>query len=655
MHLFVRIVLIPAVLLCASCSLNAQSNETPKTPQSSAGTQDETDAKELAKRKSFAAIKDRSKNLLIIQSRSQFVNNAQDLVRDLGFGFDGFVESLVEFEQPNMFDEEKPIVAYEDGVVAFPVEDAEKLSQYVLDDSSETADTLARPREVIAQPVKFALQPSDVGYGRLSGEYLLLAEGPEVLEDWDSPPPLLPGLPEASRELIYSSGISLVGPVQDNPFLWGEFAFQTRDVDAEEKLAQEQIMQAAAAAERFLVGVTYEDHSLEIRQQLLFDKDPPVDELFDFTAHPVHLRQALPTKGLVGSIALDLSVVKSQALTRTLLKESFRFPPLKDQVSPTAVASVAEILGDNLNELNTFRAGLYRLPDGGGNGGICVIAVLDPKDKARFIEQLRQWSVAVGAKTDGWDQANDKDELVEQWIAELDSPNFDARRRASRRLKLAGRDVADQLRFAAKNASSPEARMRLQGILEYLEGTSLKHSQQILRGTVLESWFNGSVQYTFAARTAVIGEYAGYELEIQPPEQSEAKTEAERTQLRSAFGDQWNRIRLVPVGDQLVLMVGSDEGLMTATLRNLEKGENPLHDKLSRTQRREGLDQTLEIAFSVPRLLELFDDGEQTPVDAGDELCSFSLKMRRNTWDGGLHVPASQILPILASGRILGF
>jgi hypothetical protein len=66
---------------------------------------------------------------------------------------------------------------------------------------------------------------------------------------------------------------------------------------------------------------------------------------------------------------------------------------------------------------------------------------------------------------------------VERWIADLDSGNFEARREATAELEQVADQAEAALRTALTRRPTPEARRRLQQVLEGLERGSLPPGQ----------------------------------------------------------------------------------------------------------------------------------------------------------------------------------
>ena len=321
-------------------------------------------------------------NVFILHSRQQFLENATQLLRDLDAGwFVGTVEQFLRPKSAELIDNDAPWFIYENQLLVLPIQDGDKLAKLILNKNSATAEDLSQPTEIQEMPIDSDGFWFDDNVACIDGKFLLLGEKSEDIKNYQASELLEPELPESSRRLIESSGICWVGQAQLNELLLGlgDWNFEMDRADEAERELLERINQAAGSAQLMLAGATYEQHTLELRQQLLLEENEHVDGLFVFDRPQADLRLGLPAQELVASVAVDFSVLKSRTFPRAIIKQGLRLPFARSGPINPAYELAADLLGDGINEMDTFRVGLYQRSGESGTGIYACWASLIPR------------------------------------------------------------------------------------------------------------------------------------------------------------------------------------------------------------------------------------------------------------------------------------
>ena len=214
-------------------------------------------------------------------------------------------------------------------------------------------------------------------------------------------------------------------------------------------------------------------------------------------------------------------------------------------------------------------------------------------------------------------------------------------------MRLAGPAAIEQMEQVLRDGAPPETRMRVQLLLREMKNTSLESARQMIQEPVIKNWFDGSVKFSFIEQDKLVGDLAGYTLEIQTPQEIGESLSGDIAQLRKVFGQDWNRIKLIPVGDRLVWMFGSDSGLLQEVVDNVATNQSPLQEMLGSNTRRDPSENRFEAHLSIPRVFNLFVAEENEHLEPTEDLTSFALRFDRLSWEGLVHLPAAEFKQLI--------
>ncbi len=280
------------------------------------------------------------------------------------------------------------------------------------------------------------------------------------------------------------------------------------------------------------------------------------------------------------------------------------------------------------SSLRGSRAALYENPDPAKHGAYTTLAILDPEDLDGFLTRLQNLALFVNHAADQLDKdenAGVDESVIDELIENLAAPDFRLRAEATTRLALLGEDALPALK-KAMGSKDPEVKMRAAALHGRLDNLTKQRGQDLIKGDVFASvrprfiYFPDAeqrggcqvdiIQFTFAANAA----------------------DSKET-LRGLFGPDWEKIRLVRKGKQVVLLAGSDLSLLDATLANLESGDAQLETSsaLAPFRERSVPVRKAEFHLSMARILPMlapegfeFPDPPAPEADAGGKTLPLS-------------------------------
>ena len=117
--------------------------------------------------------------------------------------------------------------------------------------------------------------------------------------------------------------------------------------------------------------------------------------------------------------------------------------------------------------------------------------------------------------------------------------------------------------------------------------------------------------------------------------------------LKDFFGPQWNRIRLVVAGKQVVVLLGSETALMDQTLQNVREGKPGLERSkpLADFRKQAAPERRIELHLALSRVQALLTPAENLPKDFQATRTCSSVSLRTGMTDIGmdLWIPAEAL------------
>jgi len=396
-------------------------------------------------------------------------------------------------------------------------------------------------------------------------------------------------------------------------------------------------------------GLTYANRQLNAEFHLKFSKKDSFDGILDFENADESSFQptvGLSTKELLASFSLQNSIFASAEVGRLFQKTMH--PSFGNLVPIGSDSSLFRLTGglvaDSWKDITGARVAIYNpRPD-----VLSVVSIIDAKEPEEFFSEVEKL-VAIVEPVEGSGPSELASKELDRLIQNLGSREYSLRQRAQTRLEIAGKRALPALKKAIKESDSAEVRMRSTGIVKRLEQLSSTPREKVSN---LNFWANLDPELAIVKGADELFGFPSRRIKIQLPKEltDEQKSDANQ-QLRRLFGENWDRVEVIRVGDRFVIMFGYDEALLTETLENLKGGKDPV-GKLAATDAPWFQEGNLQLHVSFQRFRKLF-----VPKDSGgfwnfgvehpesNLLTSLSLSLVPDYWQMTFNIPVEEIQP----------
>jgi hypothetical protein len=215
--------------------------------------------------------------------------------------------------------------------------------------------------------------------------------------------------------------------------------------------------------------------------------------------------------------------------------------------------------------LQGSRLAVYRSADERKQGLFSVLAILDADNADEFLKMVRglaRLSDPRSLKLSGPDAAADDTALVKKLIEELGDSKFRTRNSATTRLGLIGEPALPYLEKAL-TSSNPEVRRRAESTKQQIVNAATAWRKELLSKDLTRGL---RPAFAFQAQAEMRAGLPVSFLRLKLDDKDAPMT----SKLRQLFGPDWSDIRLLPVGNQVIVLLGSDTTLLDATVLNLK-------------------------------------------------------------------------------------
>ncbi len=386
-----------------------------------------------------------------------------------------------------------------------------------------------------------------------------------------------------------------------------------------------------------MVGVNYHTKLLEVQTEMTLENEDLLDGMFDMAATQQAWQPTLglEAQDLLAAGCLQLDIFPTPAAARSLplyvlqqasKKKALRF--LQGNLSQIA----GELTGDVWKHLSAVRLALYQNPESPerkpGVGDLALVLIADTKNQKEAIEELR-FLASLRNPMMAAERTSLLGEKIDDLILQLAEQDVETCCQAQTRLKLVGPAAIPALEKAA-DSGDPRLSSRARDVLsEVLQTQTQAKNQHTISDPFFWTTLNPSLD--FEASNRRVGAHVCHAIHISPdPSKTQFETEQATATMRQAFGDQWNQVKVVPVGDHLVLMLGSDNARLQRVVRDVEQGRGHLWGKFEGqvTGTREASFHCFFNPTGIAKLLKLHRSSD---LDSTDSLGWLSLRLRERT------------------------
>lgn len=399
-------------------------------------------------------------------------------------------------------------------------------------------------------------------------------------------------------------------------------------VPPDEANALREVVAALPELNHALIGMRLEE-GLRASVSLGFEGDKSREILTRLQAGgrmPVSL-DGLPRKGMIAAHAARGAGENTAAVARGLLSSALLFYRVDTQqfVSAGHRANVVGVFGEVWQRVDGSRIGLYENEDSEAHGHFSLVAVLDTADPAKFLTDMTSLTRFINGAGFSLDDAAEKIDAktIAELIGLLGEDDYQVRQSASTKLGLIGPPALQPLEKAAA-ANDPEVRFRAQLLREQIQIAVAEEKEDLLKRDLLSRLQPQLVFFPKAERRR-----------DQPIDIVQLRLRGEdaehATQLQRQLGPEWQKLRIATVGNRLVVLLGSNTGLLEQVMANVARqDQEPAPDPVL-SPLPDG--QNVEFHLSLSRARQLFVPAEggaekEPPADADRAaMTSFGLQI----------------------------
>jgi hypothetical protein len=339
-------------------------------------------------------------------------------------------------------------------------------------------------------------------------------------------------------------------------------------------------------------------------------------------------RQALLAKALAGFLLNDL-----------LLGQEF--------IAPIDKANYLEIFHEVFRQLQGNRLAVYRNADEAKLGLFSAVAILDTEDAGRFLREMRTLMKMATAEAVDLTRPEWKEEIdIDQLVRSLGSNSFPTRQSAHTKLVVLGEHALPNLKKAvdAKNLDLETLR-RVQILRERITNEAAARRKELLSQKNEPLFMRPRLTFVPKAEKRQGLNVDVIDIKIA------GLDKAAKAQYTQFLGPDWDKMRLAAVGNQIVVLLGSDVSLFEAALGNVQRGEAGLSasKRLAAFHRHAAKDRLFEVHATVEGMLRLVSPN--APIDTPLQLSSVALTLGEHTLQVDVRVPTPEVRVIAKKTR----
>jgi hypothetical protein len=501
-------------------------------------------------------------------------------------------------------------------------------------------------------PKRTPLLGTDLTHCWVRGDRLILGNRPEAVRQVVEGKPAGTLMTPAQRrnldaaDMILYSGISGLGDI------WKGVVAQVKELikphgPVEERVTQ-QFLHALECCRYVALGCRVEKDGVLLNLLFGLPQNPPPDvaaflKTLGPTAGPATVR-GLPTDRLLMALATSADGAETATATRLLVKTLLQNTPLDGELfleadRPLVAAVSASVWG----HLRSRRLALYRNSDEIRQGRFSGVAVLDTDDPKKFIREVGEMArYAGGPELDLTEATGGQNvRVVQGLIRDLGSEDFATREAAAVKLALIGEPGLPLLQKAA-TSDNEEVRRRTELVVG-----EIKERATARRMEVQNKEAAGRLRPRFELKPAA-EMLDGQPVDVLAVTLTGGNADS-AARMRELFGPDWARVRLVAVDNHVVVLFGSDVGLLRRTAANVRNGEAGLAGEkaLARFQQVAERDRSLELDFALEPLLPLIRPGNDKVNRVPGQYTSIAVGADPGRYEVQMWVPAQQFGAVL--------
>ncbi len=440
------------------------------------------------------------------------------------------------------------------------------------------------------------------------------------------------------------------------PIVWGDYLnhldrYFGRRTDEEERKVGRQFIKGVHATDHSFISVRL-DGGVRLRSNMVFDVKNDKDAQAMLEMLKAGTRRSsvkgLPDGRAMAALGWAGEGSKNGILTK-LFFDVFLEGPLPGKLNDlpifasTDYPSVVAVTHDLSQQLKGVRVGLYHNLNEKELGLFNAVAVIDTADGPAFLKEIRTLS-KIANLTEADLKLPETLKLVdlEKLANDLNSGNFKIRQSAATRLLLIRSPALPHLQKVIDKPASLEQKRRAEGIKKDLDHAAEQGRKDLLMPKEMPR--------TLRAKFAIAEEVekrAGVPIDVLKMSLN-TRNAALLKQIQQLLGPNWDKLRLAVVGDQVVVLMGSDVALLDQTIANLKAGKDGLAGSklFAGFDKRADKNRTAEMHGSAQAFLGLLASEWKLPAKLFRDppaLTSFAISFEADRLQIDLWVPTREL------------
>jgi hypothetical protein len=440
------------------------------------------------------------------------------------------------------------------------------------------------------------------------------------------------------------------------PFVWGGYLdqldryFSRRRADEEKKVGQ-QFVKGLNATQHSFLSLRFHE-GLRLRSNMVFDikKERAARDMLEILKAGTS-RSAIKelTDGrAIAALGWAGDGSKNGILTK-LVFDVFLEGPLPGKLNDLPVfattdyPAVVGITHELWQRLQGARVGLYHNLNEKELGLFSAVAVLDTADADAFLKEVRALAKIANLTAADLKLAETKNLIdIEKLVRDLGSSNFRTRESAATRLLLLGEPALPEIQKILTKPMSLEQKRRAELLKRDIDQSGEQRRKELLMPKEMPR----SLKASFAVAPSV-EKRAGVSVDVLKMSFN-TKNPRFLKQVEQLLGPNWDKLRLAVVGNQVVVLLGSDAALLDQTIANVKAGKGGLQETklLAGFEKRADKNRTAEMHGSAQAFLGFVATDWKLPprfFREAPELTSFAISFETDRLQIDLWVPTREL------------
>ena len=327
---------------------------------------------------------------------------------------------------------------------------------------------------------------------------------------------------------------------------------------------------------------------------------------------------------------------------------------ISTQIARTSIQSDSYQLDGLLSEaLDRIKGGhlvLYESSNRKRYGDFNLLGVLTTEDPNAFLADLTGLAPFINAASMSEAEAAlaFPQAKIDDLVAELGEPHYQRRKLAKFKLELLGNRARPALEKATK-ARDVELRLAAKELLEAFNLDATTSRSDLLKGSLFKQ-LKPSFTYAPQQETLSMSEIGILTMRFQ------SDAQRTRNKMEALFGPEWQKLRIATVGNEVLLLVGSETSILENAIAKQKLPETALnsHKACQTFRERANSDTIFEFHMAISRLGYLLDLGiseDKSTVDKEvDRVSSFGLTIEDKRVRVDTYTPPQDIKVFLELG-----